>query len=225
MKSSNTEAGFAAFKSWMENIAEKQRKEVVIPGMESTEHYWFNLGTYLQDNGMKSVYANPHHVKNSKELDDNNLKKIDCKEPTTIAALVNEGRFSYSYMPTGIYAEIRRLFNLRLQTQKEVTRIKNCIARWFSIYFPEIKDVYEKPDSVSSLMVLKVAPLSKDIVKLGVDGINQVWCDAKLRVAVPKRAKILITVAAHNIESQEAADSVRGELKNLLNDYEVYRKR
>lgn len=51
---------------------------------------------------------------------------------------VHEGRFSYPYIPTGIYAEIRNLSNLRIQTQEEITRIKNRIARWFSIYFSEI---------------------------------------------------------------------------------------
>ena len=222
---SNTESGFATFKAWMEDIAEKYGKNVVIPGMKPTGHYWFNLGAYLQDNGMKPVHVNPHHVKKSKELDDNNPNKNDRKDPKTIAALVNEGRFSYPYIPTGIYAEIRSPSNLRLQTQEEITRLKNCIARWFSIYFPEIKDVYKKPDSVSGLMVLKVAPLPEDIVKLGVDGINQIWRDAKLRVAGAKRTKTLITAAEHSIGSQEAPDSARIELKNLLNDYEVYCKR
>ena len=50
---------------------------------------------------MKPVHVNPHHVKKSKELDDNNPNKNDRKDPKTIAALVNEGRFSYSYIPTG----------------------------------------------------------------------------------------------------------------------------
>lgn len=53
---SNTESGFATFKAWMEDIAEKYGKDVVIPGMEPTGHYWFNLGAYLQDNGMKPVH-------------------------------------------------------------------------------------------------------------------------------------------------------------------------
>lgn len=99
---SNTEAGFMTLKAWMADLAEKYGKNVVIPGMEPTGHYWFNLGAYLQDNGMKPVHVNPHHVKKSKELDDNNPNKNDRKDPKTIAALVNEGRFSYPYIPTGI---------------------------------------------------------------------------------------------------------------------------
>lgn len=146
---SNTEAGFLTFKAWVEDIAEKQGKTAVIPGMEPTGHYWFALGKFLQDNGMKPVHVNPHHVKKSKELDDNNPNKNDRKDPKTIAALVNEGRFSYPYIPTGIYAEIRSLSNLRFQTQEELTRIKNRIARWFAIYFPEYKDVYGDLKAVS----------------------------------------------------------------------------
>ena len=94
LKFSNTEAGFLAFKEWMEDIAKKHGKAAVIPGMEPTGHYWFALGKFLQDNGMKAVHVNPHHVKKSKELDDNNPNKNDRKDPKTIAALVNEGRFS-----------------------------------------------------------------------------------------------------------------------------------
>lgn len=44
----NDEVGFAAFKTWMEDIADKHDKEAVIPGMEPTGHYWLNLGAYPQ---------------------------------------------------------------------------------------------------------------------------------------------------------------------------------
>ena len=76
---SNTEAGFLTFKAWMEDIAQQTRKTAVIPGMETTGHYWFALGKFLQDNGMKPVHVNPHHVKKSKELDDNNPNKRLCR--------------------------------------------------------------------------------------------------------------------------------------------------
>ncbi len=222
---SNTEAGFLALKAWMEDIAEKHGKTAVIPGMEPTGHYWFALGKFLQDSGMKPVHVNPHHVKKSKELDDNNPNKNDRKDPKTIAALVNEGRFSYPYIPTGIYAEVRSLSNLRFQTQEELTRIKNRIARWFSIYFPEYKDVYRDLKAVSGRIVLKAAPMPEDIVKLGTEGVNRIWRDAKLRGAGMKRAKTLVSAAEHSIGSKEAPEAARIELKNLLNDMDVYAER
>ena len=222
---SNTEDGFLSFQAWMTDIMEKHGKEVVIPGMEPTGHYWFSLGKFLQDNGMKPVHVNPHHVKKSKELDDNNPNKNDRKDPKTIAALVNEGRFSYPYIPTGVYAEIRSLSNLRFQTQEELTRIKNRLARWFSIYFPEYKDVYGKLDAVSGIVVLKAAPLPADIVKLGVEGVNKMWRDIKLRGAGLKRAKTLVNAAEHSVGSKEAPEAARMELKLLLEDYSSYSSR
>ena len=225
LKFSNTEAGFLTLKAWVEDIAEKHGKTAVIPGMEPTGHYWFALGKFLQDSGMKPVHVNPHHVKKSKELDDNNPNKNDRKDPKTIAALVNEGRFSYPYMPAGIYAEIRSLSNLRFQTQEELTRIKNRTARWFSIYVPEYKNVYKDLKAVSGRMVLKAAPLPEDIIKLGAEGVNRIWRDAKLRGAGMKRAKTLVSAAEHSIGSKEASEAARIELKNLLNDMDVYTAR
>ena len=222
---SNTEAGFLTLKTWMEDIAKKHGKTAVIPGMEPTGHYWFALGKFLQDSGMKPVHVNPHHVKKSKELDDNNPNKNDRKDPKTIAALVNEGRFSYPYIPTGIYAEIRSLSNLRFQTQEELTRIKNRIARWFSIYFPEYKKVYVDLKAVSGRMVLKEAPLPEDIVKLGAEGVNRIWRNAKLRGSGMRRAETLVSAAAHSIGSKEAPEAARIELKNLLDDMDVYAAR
>ena len=175
--------------------------------MEPTGHYWFNLGAFLQEQGMWVVYVNPHHVTKSKDLVDNNPNKNDRKDPKTIAALVNEGRFFYSYISTGIYAEIRNLSGLRFQTQEELTRLKNRIARC-SIYFPKYKEVYGKLDAVSGMMVLREAPLPEDIVRLGVEGINWIWRNAKLRAVGLKRAKTLVNKAEHSVGSHEAPEAV-----------------
>ena len=222
---SNSEAGFQTLKAWMEELAGKHGKTAVIPGMEPTGHYWFALGKFLQDNGMRPVHVNPHHVKKSKELDDNNPNKNDRKDPKTIAALVNEGRYSYPYIPTGIYAEIRSLSNLRFQTQEELTRIKNRLARWFAIYFPEYKGVYKDLKAAGGRMVLKTAPLPEDIVGLGAEGVNRIWRDAKLRGAGMKRAKTLVSAAEHSVGSREAPEAARMELRNLLDDMDVYAAR
>ena len=112
-----------------------------------------------------------------------------------------------------------------IQTQEELTRIKNRLARWFSIYFPEYKDVYRDLKAVSGRMVLKAAPLPEDIVKLGAEGVDRLWRDAKLRGAGMKRAKILVSAAGHSVGSKEAPEAARMELKNLLNDLDVYTSR
>ena len=222
---SNTEEGFETLRNWIRELKEKQGMDKVIPGMEPTGHYWFNLGKFLQDEGMRPVHVNPHHVKKSKEMDDNDPSKNDRKDPKVIAGLVNEGRYFYPYIPDGIYAEIRALSGLQVLAQSEITRLKNRIARWFSIYFPNYKDVYGNVGAVSGLMILKEAPLPEDIVKLGVEGVNRIWRDAKLRGVGLKRARTLVTAAEHSIGSREAQEAARIELRILLADYERYTAR
>ena len=219
-KFSNSEAGFVSFKAWITDIKETHEKDTVIPGMEPTGHYWFNLGKFLQDNDMKPVLVNPHHVKKSKEFDDNNPTKNDRKDPKVIAGLVREGRYMTPYLPDGVYADLRTASNIRFQLQSELTRIQNRISRWFSIYFPEYRTVYGKVDSVSGMMVLKQAPLPEDILTLGVDGINKIWRDAKVRAVGIKRAKTLIEAAEHSVGNKEGAVSARMEIRMLIEDYE-----
>jgi len=222
---SNTKEGFETLRNWIMELKEKHGMDKVIPGMEPTGHYWFNLGKFLQDEGMKPAHVNPHHVKKSKEMDDNDPSKNDRKDPKVIAGLVNEGRYFYPYIPDGIYAEIRAFSGLQVLAKSEITRLKNRIARWFSIYFPNYKDVYGNVGAVSGLMILKEAPLPEDIVKLGVDGVNRIWRDAKLRGVGLKRARTLVTAAEHSIGSREAQEAARIELRILLADYERYTAR
>lgn len=75
------------------------------------------------------------------------------------------------------------------------------------------------------MMVIKKVPLPCDIKELGVDGVNQVWRDAKLKGAGIKRARTLVSAAEHSIGNTEAPESARIEIRNLLNDYEVYKNR
>lgn len=197
----------------------------MMPGMEPTGHYWFNLGIYLQDRGMKPLHVNPHHVKKSKEMDDNSQAKNDRKDPKVIAGLVNAGRYMYPYIPNGVYAEIRTLNSLRVFAQEEAIRLKNRIARWFSIYFPNYKDVYGNVNAISGLMILRKAPLPEDIVKLGVEGVNHIWREAKVRSVGLKKAKELVTAASHSVGVQNSQDAARIELQFLLADYEMQVKR
>ena len=218
---SNTGEGFETFRAWIDELKEKHGMDKVMPGMEPTGHYWFNLGKFLQDHGMTPVHVNPHHVKKSKELDDNTPSKNDRKDPKVIAGLVKDGRYFRPYIPDGIYAEIRALSGLQVLAQSEITRLKNRIARWFSIYFPNYKDVYGNVGAVSGLMVLEAAPLPADIVKPGVDGVNRIWREAKLRGVGLKRAKTLVTAAEHSIGSRDAQEAARIELRILLADYKM----
>ena len=55
----NDEEGFASLITWMEELKQKHDMRHVMPGMEPTGHYWFDLAAFLQKNDMRPVHVNP----------------------------------------------------------------------------------------------------------------------------------------------------------------------
>ncbi|UQZ83946.1 hypothetical protein SK3146_03158 [Paenibacillus konkukensis] len=66
----NDQAGLLKLVSWMKELKRQHAKTDVIFAIEPTGHYWFTLAEFLENEGIKLVIVNPHHV-NSKELEDN----------------------------------------------------------------------------------------------------------------------------------------------------------
>ena len=195
----NNREGFDKFNKWMKFTAKRTYADRIIVGAEPTGHYWFGLDAYLAENDIKLVMVNPYHVKQSKEMDDNSQTKNDRKDPKVIAKLVTEGRYREPYMPKGIYADLRTATAERQEIMNSLIRLKNQISRWISIYFPEYADVYGNIESESSIMLLKKACIPEDIMRLGAEGINQIWREAKLRAVGIKRATSLYEAAKESI--------------------------
>ena len=207
----------------MQHLQDKYRKSDAIVGIEPTGHYWFDLGAYLEDEGILLVMVNPYAVKQTKELDDNSQSKNDRKDPKVIAKLVTEGRYSAPYTPDGVYADLRIMVVNRKRLIREMTQIKNRFARWFAIYFPEYTDVFGDYEAQSSMLLLKKVCTPEAIVELGAEKINQIWRDAKLRAVGMKRATTLCETAKRSIGLKKGSSAARYEMKLLLEDYE-YKK-
>ena len=216
---SNSAAGFNIFYKWLEEIKERTRMKKVIIGCEPTGHYWFTFQKFLHDHKLKLVVVNPYSVNRSKELDDNSPEKDDIKDLKTIAGLVREGRYSTAYIPEGNYAEIREAQVCRDQIMKQHVRLSNQIQAWLQQYFPEYLEVYNKFDAESGFLVLEKAPLPADIIKLGAEGIKQIWKDAKLRGRLGiSRAQTLIEAAQESVGLQ-GGEAARFRIWMLISDY------
>jgi transposase len=219
-KFSNSREGFDSFKRWMQWLQDKYKKSDVIVGIEPTGHYWFDLGAYLEDGGILLVMVNPYAVKQTKELDDNSQSKNDCKDPKVIAKLVIDGRYSAPYSPDGVYADLRIMTNNRRRLVRELNQIKNRIARWFAIYFPEYLEIFGDYESKSSMLLLKEACTPEAILALGAEGVNQIWRREKLRAVGIKRATSLCEAAKRSIGLKKGSLAAEIEMKMMLQDYE-----
>lgn len=215
---SNDLDGFCSFLDYMEKHRAQADLEQILVGCEPTGHYWFNLARYLKMQDINLVVVNPYHVKQIKELDDNSPRKTDFKDPKTIAKLVVDGRYSYPYLPEGVYAELREAVSSRDRIVKEQGSCANRIKRWLKIYFPEYLKVYRNAFSESGMTVLETAPLPQDIIHLGAEGVNGLWRAKKLRAVGMKRAMTLVE-AAHNSVGLRGGACARMEIQMLLEDY------
>ena len=222
---SNSMEGFTAFSAEVVRLMEQNGLEEAMVGFEPTGHYWFNLGQFLSGKNIKFVMVNPLHVNKTKELDDKSPSKNDCKDPRVIANLVREGRYFFTYMPTGVFAELRNASNRRFVLTEELIRTKNRLQKWIAVYFPEYKGIYTHIDAKGGMLVLKTAPTPEEIIKLGVDGVIQIWKEAKLRGNGHKKAMLIVNAASQSIGLTEGLEEARMEIQDLIEDYELQMKR
>lgn len=221
---SNDDNGFANFSNWMIYLMNENKKNAVMVGMEPTGHYWLNVGHYLKENQVKLVLVNPFHVKRSKEFDDNSPTKNDMKDPKTIAMLVNEGRYMEPYIPEGIYNELRVAVEIKDQITKQLVIVKNRIARWISIYFPEFNKVFADWEGKAALMTLKSFPMPAEIVKLTGEEIVVCWREEVKRAVGIKKSNKLIEAAKKSVGVSEGLELAKMELEVLLAQYDLYQK-
>ena len=220
----NTAEGFKAFKEWTKALAKENQMNEIIVGLEPTGHYWFNLGSFLRNLGIKLVLVNPFHVKRSKELDDNSQTKNDLKDPKTIAKLVIDGRYSEPYIPEGIYSDLRIAMNMKESLSKNLNIIRNKVDHWLDKYFPEFNDVFADWEGKAALISLNEFPTPEKVLLAGVQQIVETWKKSVKRGLGLNRAVRLVEAAKISVGIEEGIRMAEKELKGNLEQYNLYLK-
>lgn len=206
---SNSSEGFQSMKTWALELAAKNDKHQIVLGLEPTGHYWFCIAAWMVANDISVVQVNPYAVKQTKEVEDNSQLKDDRKDPKVIANLVKDGNYGMPYLPEGLYAELRRLSMLRDQLTEDRIRSMNRLHREMKIYFPEYKDAFGKIDGSFTLEILKKAPFPEDILKLGEDGLRNIWHEAKLRGRGYSKANQIVRYAKGSVGLKDGLEGAR----------------
>ena len=160
-------------------------------------------------NGISVVQVNPYAVKQTKEVEDNSQLKDDRKDPKVIANLVKDGNYGMPYLPEGLYAELRRLSMLRDQLTEDRIRSINRLHREMKVYFPEYKDAFGKVDGAFAMEILKKAPFPEDILRLGEDGLRNIWHEAKLRGRGYSKASQIVRYAKISVGLKDGLNGAR----------------
>lgn len=219
---SNDSEGFENAKAWVLALAAKNDKRQIVLGLEPTGHYWFALAAWMISNGISVVQVNPYAVKQSKEIEDNSQLKDDRKDPKLIANLVKDGNYGMPYLPEKVYADMRRLSMFRGQLTEDRIRNINRLYRELKIYFPEYMDAFGKLDGAFTLEILNVSDIPSDIAALGVEGIKNIWHDAKLRGRGYSRAGEIVSYAKKSVGLKDGVgvgrEAVKWYAEQILND-------
>jgi transposase len=214
-----TYTGFKEFIEWIENIAERTKKDNIVIGIEPTGHYWYSFAKAVMGEGKMLVQVNPYHVKQVKELDDNNPSKSDRKDPKTIAFLVKDGRYQIPYLPKGKFAELRKANNLREEYLKKIWSIKNKVQRWMDIYFPELPNVFSNWEGKTAILTLMEIPLPGDINELKAEEILALWRKEVKRGIGIKTAAKLLEAARLSVGMSEGLEMAKYEIELLVKEY------
>lgn len=222
MSFENTAEGFRIFEDWIKSLANQKQKNNIVVGMEPTGHYWFNLGHFLKELGVKIVLVNPFHVKRVKELDDNSQTKNDSKDPKTIAKLVIDGRYFEPYIPEGIYSDLRIAMDIREGLGKNLCKIKNKVTQWLDKYFPEFNDVFSDWAGKAALITLKEFPTPEKVLLTSAQQIVLAWRKEVKRAVGFNRAVKLIEGAKISVGVKEGLKMAEKELIVNLEQYDLY---
>jgi transposase len=220
----NTAEGFKSFEGWMKSLGKEYKKNHIIVGLEPTGHYWFNLAHFLIGSNTKIVLVNPHHVKRTKELDDNSQTKNDRKDPKTIAKLVIQGRYSIPYIPEGIYSDLRIAVDMRENLNKNLIKVKNKTTQWLDKYFPEFNNVFADWEGKAAQIALKEFPTPERVLSLGVQQILMTWRKEGSRTGGANRAVRLVEAAKTSIGIKNGLRMGEKELAAVLEQYDLYMK-
>jgi transposase len=221
---SNEGNGLGKLVTWMKELQQIHRKTDIVLGIEPTGHYWFPLAAFLQNEDIKIVLVNPHHVNKSKELEDNTQTKSDYKDAKVIANLVRNGKYTEPKLPTKEYADLRILMNIREKITASLTQVKSRVANWFDRYFPEYARVFKKWDGKASQMTMRQFPTPEEIVSKGARDILACWKKEVKRGVGIKRAEQLCAAAEASIGLKEGLVAARVQLRMLLEELDLYMK-
>ncbi|WP_240378217.1 IS110 family transposase [Bacillus piscicola] len=212
--------GFETFYATLTKLAESHGKDQLLIGFEPTGHYWMNLAGFLALCEIPFVLVNPHHVKKSKELDDNLPSKNDKKDARLIAKMITYGHYSIPREQTAIDAELRKGAAFRTRLRKDHSSIQNRIRRWLDLYFPEFQSVY-KGIGKQACAILKDTPLPADLLASSPEAIIQAHREAGNQYLPQKKVEQLMQKAEHSIGIQEGSEVARMEINMLISQLEM----
>ncbi len=165
-KIGNDRAGFEDLLRRCEQFRQESGTARFIFAIEPGGHYWRNLGYFLQEQQQTFRLINPFTLKRERDGDDLGRRKNDYRDAEKAADLLGQGKYTWTVLPTGHYAELRQAHETYQQLVEATAQVKLELTTAVDGLFPEFQQVFKQLDGYTALMVLRTCPQPASIAAL-----------------------------------------------------------
>jgi transposase len=165
-KIANDRAGFEELLRRCEKFRQQCGADSAIFAIEPGGHYWRNLAYFLKEHDQTYRLINPFTLKRQRDGDDLMHRKNDDRDADMAADLLGQGKYTWTALPEGKYAELRQAHETYQQLVAEVTQVKLQLTTALDSLFPEFTRVFKQLEGHTALTILRTCPNPFVIVTL-----------------------------------------------------------
>lgn len=192
-------AGFRRLLEYGEESAKRFGCQGFVVAMEPTGHYGHPLACWLKACGVAVYAVQPLHTSRMSELFDGTRRKTDDKDATVIAELCRQGLAAPWRLLGEVFEQLRVFTRRRQQLVVERSQVVNRMQRVVDVVFPELRELFVKPQSRTMRWVLATAPTPAAVLALGPEALTAGLRAASRGQLGPERAAAMLAAAESSV--------------------------
>ena len=165
----NLRPGFQDLLQRCEALRQRQGAAVCLFAIEPAGHYWRNLAYFLTEHGHTFRLINPFTLKRQRDGNDLMRRKNDYRDAQMAAELLREGKYTWTTLPQGAYAELRQLHLTYQGLVADEARLKLRLSAALDQLFPEFMTIFKAVDGATALTILRTCPDPAQIAAVSED--------------------------------------------------------
>jgi transposase len=216
-KAAQSREGYAYLRERLQHDVAQHAAQGVLIGLEPTNYYWKQVGTYLNQVSLPFRLVNPYTVKRHREGDQLDRAKDDWRDAAMIADLLRTGKFTETRLRTGGYAELQighaAYWRLRHDRGRQVTLLTNSLRQ----VFPEMPQVFKDLTGQTARAVLQSLPAAAAIRALSwPDFLAQVRVAAAGQRLAVSKLRQLYGLASSSIGLLDGLEALQFDVRTTL---------
>lgn len=177
-------------------------------GIEAGAHYWRTIAYFLDERKRLFYLINPFTLKRQRDGNDLMRRKNDYRDAEMAAQLLREGKYTWTPLPHGSYAELKTAHGTHQQLVLEASQVKLQLITALDGLFPEFMTVFKAVDGQTALAILTTCPNPATIAGMSddefVERIGSVLGGRRLSA---KKLHCLHQIASGTAGVREGADA------------------